>query len=415
MYERQQHALDSPLTSCMTQARGRLLGRSGDEFVYTPPRHRQAYHTLESHEARRTATNSGPPLSRQALLMARKGDSRTSSAQSFNWASFRNDGRRHSLYHKPNIFNLRNTSEIGHFRSTSLSVGSRKLNPEQTCRRSIKRSDLEKPLPPIPQEAGSPSARHKARHRRTFGRVQSWLAKDSTQSADPGGGASPSRSEDTTLYKRWAPAVTHETIIRNVHEIWEEQITREIHNYQVHYREQPIFDFEILPARHFIPVGDGFVEVSEDQLRGIPSAEWFAAEISSKLQPMNDGSVVVKGAPMGKLDSTSGNDKDHTSRQDFKRPELTPIAPLPAVSRPTDTGQYLGFLHGFTDSPSDTWRGELMTSIPVRSPSPNLQQRGESGLPAAYSQKARIAGDLSPPIPPRRMSPLQYRHLWTPA
>ncbi|KAI8962149.1 hypothetical protein F5Y11DRAFT_366148 [Daldinia sp. FL1419] len=61
--------------------------------------------------------------------------------------------------------------------------------------------------------------------------------------------------------------VTHETIRPHVHEILEEQIHREIHNHDVYHRIQPVYEVEILPARHFIPGPDGgLIEVPEDSI-----------------------------------------------------------------------------------------------------------------------------------------------------
>ncbi|KAI2776112.1 hypothetical protein F4815DRAFT_365363 [Daldinia loculata] len=72
---------------------------------------------------------------------------------------------------------------------------------------------------------------------------------------------------DTDETITYAPAVTHETIRPQVHEILEERIYREIHNHNVYHRIQPIYEVEILPARHFVPgPGGGLVEVPEDSI-----------------------------------------------------------------------------------------------------------------------------------------------------
>ncbi|KAK6953466.1 hypothetical protein Daesc_005770 [Daldinia eschscholtzii] len=72
---------------------------------------------------------------------------------------------------------------------------------------------------------------------------------------------------DTDETVTYAPAVTHETVRPHVHEILEEQIYREIHNHDVYHRIQPVYDVEILPARHFVPGPDGrLIEVPEDAL-----------------------------------------------------------------------------------------------------------------------------------------------------
>ncbi|KAI0379545.1 hypothetical protein F5Y04DRAFT_290157 [Hypomontagnella monticulosa] len=72
---------------------------------------------------------------------------------------------------------------------------------------------------------------------------------------------------DTDETITYAPAVTHERVRPHVHEIIQEQIYREIHNYDVYHRIQPIYDIEVLPARHLVRgEDDNLVEVSEDKL-----------------------------------------------------------------------------------------------------------------------------------------------------
>lgn len=77
------------------------------------------------------------------------------------------------------------------------------------------------------------------------------------------------RTAETLVHERVAPAVTHETIRREIHESLEENIVKEIHTHEVHHRVLPVIDVEILPPRHFVPGPNGvLVEVPEDQLPG---------------------------------------------------------------------------------------------------------------------------------------------------
>jgi hypothetical protein len=71
-------------------------------------------------------------------------------------------------------------------------------------------------------------------------------------------------SEDTEIRRVWMPAVIHETIIRQIHEIREERITREVHHHHVVRRTLNVHDVEILPARHFVR------SWTDDKLREIP-------------------------------------------------------------------------------------------------------------------------------------------------
>jgi len=72
-----------------------------------------------------------------------------------------------------------------------------------------------------------------------------------------------------------------------VHHIREEVITREIHNHDVYHRILPIIDIEVLPARHFVPTGNGdeLMEISEDEIPGRTgyNQQWFIGEMLSKL------------------------------------------------------------------------------------------------------------------------------------
>lgn len=75
------------------------------------------------------------------------------------------------------------------------------------------------------------------------------------------------RTEDTVVHQQMAPAVTHETVQKDVHEIRHEQIHRDIHEHHVVHRVQPIVVRETLPARHFVMVDGVKREVSEDTAR----------------------------------------------------------------------------------------------------------------------------------------------------
>jgi hypothetical protein len=59
-------------------------------------------------------------------------------------------------------------------------------------------------------------------------------------------------STDTDVQTRYAPAVTHETVVPEVRHVEEEVVTREIHNHDVYHRILPIKDVEVLSAKHFV-------------------------------------------------------------------------------------------------------------------------------------------------------------------
>lgn len=70
-------------------------------------------------------------------------------------------------------------------------------------------------------------------------------------------------SEDVDYHTRYAPAVTHETVIPEVRHVEHKVITREIHNYDIYHRILPIRDVEVLPARHFVrdPITGALTEI----------------------------------------------------------------------------------------------------------------------------------------------------------
>ncbi|EME40981.1 hypothetical protein DOTSEDRAFT_56040 [Dothistroma septosporum NZE10] len=72
-------------------------------------------------------------------------------------------------------------------------------------------------------------------------------------------------TEDTDYHTTHAPAVTHETVHVEHHEVREEVITRETHNHHIFHRILPVLDFEVLPPRHFIETRTGGkYEISPD-------------------------------------------------------------------------------------------------------------------------------------------------------
>ena len=206
------------------------------------------------------------------------------------WQCARTEERRHSLTHKPDVFDLRSSFGTAHLPSPVASPRGYHSGSEQSKQGSIKRSRLYMPLPPIPvtsigehlgQTPRTQSSRCKGQH-----------DYQSKQPILPPVLPSLSRTEDTMFYERWAPAVTHETITRKVHEIREEHIHKEIHNYHINHRVQPVIAYEILPARHFVCVDGVYHEMDEKDLPlGTPNADWFITEVASKLDSIKPDEI----------------------------------------------------------------------------------------------------------------------------
>ena len=202
------------------------------------------------------------------------------------------EDRRCSLSRKPNIRDLRSASDVGHVRRLSSSpfdmegthLGRSRLpSPRFTC------YYLDKPLPPVPLDVINDIERARA-------------VRDSTQPKDSGISPrtqSPESPPDspacnvkvcTSLYERWSPSVTHETVTRHYHEVHEKQITREVHNHHFHYRTQPIVDVKLKPTRHFVSDVSGYLEVAETVIpqEFRPSEDWVRSRATATLFPKFD-------------------------------------------------------------------------------------------------------------------------------
>lgn len=90
-------------------------------------------------------------------------------------------------------------------------------------------------------------------------------------------------SEDIDVQTRYAPAVTHETVIPEVREVEQEVVTREIHNHDVYHRILPIKDVEVLPARHFVrsPSTGKLAEIPAPQRRVGERPRWNLVSTAS--------------------------------------------------------------------------------------------------------------------------------------
>ncbi|KAK0629544.1 hypothetical protein B0T17DRAFT_615306 [Bombardia bombarda] len=102
--------------------------------------------------------------------------------------------------------------------------------------------------------------------------------------------AAKTHTEDANQTTTYAEPVTHETIKPHVHEVREEQIQREIHTHDVYHREQPVYDIEVRPARHFVPDGSGgLTEVAAKDLPGCTgeNQKWYIGEERSRNAPLH--------------------------------------------------------------------------------------------------------------------------------
>ncbi|KAI0122802.1 hypothetical protein F4814DRAFT_438719 [Daldinia grandis] len=129
---------------------------------------------------------------------------------------------------------------------------------------------------------------------------------------------------DTDETVTYAPAVVHETIRPQVHEILEEQIYRDIHNHDVYHRIQPVYEVEVLPARHFVPgPNGGLVEVTEDSLpecTGV-NQRWHVSKRpprAASLPSLRQSEPIVEKSPVRdpvEEDAGKGGDLEPTKTQ----------------------------------------------------------------------------------------------------
>jgi hypothetical protein len=156
------------------------------------------------------------------------------------------------------------------------------------------RLSLDKPLPLTPLGMMS-NDRQLSANSRAFGELsgigdETSSGRSAQDSAGPFNldGVDVKKEPDTvSLHEHQAPAITHETIQAQYQEVRQEVITRETHDYHVYHRVLPIIDIEVLPARHFVPIQDGYVEIDEEELPGRTrdKVNWAIAEMVTKSLP----------------------------------------------------------------------------------------------------------------------------------
>ncbi|KAH9840380.1 hypothetical protein Tdes44962_MAKER07975 [Teratosphaeria destructans] len=307
--------------------------------------------------------------------------------------------RRRSLSRKPDVTDFRRGSiDTGHAAGAT--------SPARTPRQSVdhppgmNRSTLSKPLPRSPSDEDAEEFANDPVLRRQSG------APDLTEQLQ--GIIDLSNTEDFTVHERYAPAVTHETIERRVHEIREERITREIHNHHVFHRVLPIIDIEVLPARHFVPVEGGYAEISEDEVPGRagPNAQWVIAETVSKLLPESRGPVVPTEFTARTFEGTDGDFKEYVGEDGVRRTETWWVHLPTLEDGGRQSGQTYPFHIGFPNPDENGLQARLpeKTIIGV---SPLLaQQQQRQRMSAAGRRSIHGPRRPGPPVPQHQTAPV---------
>ncbi|KAK5746013.1 hypothetical protein LTR17_001143 [Elasticomyces elasticus] len=311
----------------------------------------------------------------------------------------------HGLNHKANVNDLRKSSDVARSRDPQTYRHEPKKSMDADPHR-VRRSSLAKPLPPRPSDdlekdrqvhfnlgTGAAATSHPG-----------YTTELADKAIDLTGIVDLSKTEDATLHERWAPAVTHEKVIQNVHYVREELITREIHNHHVFHRVLPIIDIEVLPARHFIPVEGGYAEIAEEEIPGKSgsNAQWIIAEMVSKGLPRSKGPIVPERFTARRFDGKDGDYKEYTTADGIKRTETTWVHP-PTYYEPgaIQSGQTYPFYIGSPDHDGLTARLPQGKVIGV---SPLLAKQREE---QANSMGTRTHGGVenAPPVPQHKVFP----------
>ena len=118
-------------------------------------------------------------------------------------------------------------------------------------------------------------------------------------------------------------------------------MTREIHHHDVFHRVQPVTQVEVLPARHFIQMDAGPVEIPASEIPN-RSRDWHIAFDSSARQP-GDAQLQGRRFTARRFSGTDGDAESYVSADGVRRTQQT------WVHRPTletggrDTGQTVPF------------------------------------------------------------------------
>jgi hypothetical protein len=171
-------------------------------------------------------------------------------------------------------------------------------------------------------------------------------------------------------------AVTHETVKPHQHEVVQERIYREIHNHEVFRYIQPVYQTEILPARHWVyNAKNELVEVSVDQLPECTGARqrWAVVEADRE----KPASHTVRSAPLVREPRILA-DKTYMTPEGFERRETTILHP-PELDDLSDYGGAvvpIEFLHHPAEqAPEQALKEEKKYDYP-----PNGRQFAMEGL-----------------------------------
>ncbi|KAK3717480.1 hypothetical protein LTR37_005870 [Vermiconidia calcicola] len=198
-------------------------------------------------------------------------------------------------------------------------------------------------------------------------------SEEHTRSAAANAGIDLSNTEDTTVYERIAPAVVHETVRHDVHEIREERFTREIHEDHIYHRILPIEDIQVLPPRHFAYVNGALEEIHPRDKRGRAGkhAQRVLQKAFTNISLRDDHTYAPRQFSARKFEGGDGDYKESVTSDGVVQSEQTWIHPprLETGGMISEDTPAMHFRHHYDlpDSPDDGLR-RVQTAEAQRSP-----------------------------------------------
>ena len=240
--------------------------------------------------------------------------------------------------------------------------------PSKTISREKLSSPPQRPAPSVPEPREPESAHVQSKPASTSAEKRSFLVRNAKSPPSLEGVVDLNSSEDTTVATRWDPAVTHQTVHKDIHNIREEYITREIHTHDYFHRILPIVDVEVLPPRHFVPSATNpseLVEISGNAIPGRRDDEdqkmrnWF---IARSVEDGEHGQVEVGGGPRRftarEFRDGEGDHHEWVGADGVQRSTTTWVHPPAVEDGGKRSGQTVPFHIGSADPSQDGFRAE---------------------------------------------------------
>lgn len=164
-------------------------------------------------------------------------------------------------------------------------------------------------------------------------------------------------SVDTAVSTKWADAVTHETVKRDIHEIKHERITRELHEHHVFHRILPVVDVEIMPARHFLDIGGKLHEIPADRLPDGPlgASKYITVELPKDSSAPGRRQFTARDFP-----GTEGDYIEKVTPAGTKQTERYWVHPPTLETGGKKSGQTRAFHLGYADPTNDGFRNDAL-------------------------------------------------------